>query len=215
MLGDVLLARNDAWLNAGPRALIAFTADNADVKFPFRVPIQEETHEVLLFDIKRHPNCGSRGPLDQALDMQAVMVAIAGYFGGYTSKMQPGGERQTKQLREATERKVEGEKSKGAAEDFKKYARRLVKDLELEGTIRTAVEGVNLSLHWNEPDILAAECIRTFPTVTFPATLLLKREEAETKKQGGVQKKELGITGLLYTSPSPRDATLSRMPSSA
>ena len=112
MLGDVLPARNDAWLNAGPRALVAFTADNADVKCPFRVPIQEETHEVLLFDIKRHPKCGSRDPLDQALDMQAVMAAIAGYFGGYTSKMQPIGERQTKQLREATERKVEGEKSK-------------------------------------------------------------------------------------------------------
>ena len=147
MLGDVLPARNDAWLNAGPRALIAFTADNADVKFPFRVPIQEETHEVLLFDIKRHPNCGSRDPLDQALDMEAAMAAIAGYFGGYTSKMQPIGERQTKQLREATERKVQGEPSRGAAEDFKQYARRLVKDLELKGTVRTAVEGMYLSHH--------------------------------------------------------------------
>ena len=35
-----------------------------------------------LFDVKRHPQCGSRDPLDQALDMQAVMAAIAGYFGG-------------------------------------------------------------------------------------------------------------------------------------
>ena len=90
--------------------------------------------------------------------------------------------------------KVAGDKSHGAAQDFRIYARRLVKDLELKGTIRTAVEGVNLSLHWNDADILVAECIRTFPTVTFPATLLLKREEAETNKQGGVQKKELGIT---------------------
>ena len=193
MLGDVLPARNDGWLNAGPRALVAFTADNADVKLHFRVPIQQETHEVLLFDIKRHPKCGSRDPLDHALGMQAVMAAIAGYFGGYTSKMQPIGERQIKQLREAIERRVAGDKSHGAAQDFKLYARRLVKDLELKGTIRTAVEGVNLSLHWNEADILAAECIRTFPTVTFPATLLLKREEAETNKQAGVQKKELRI----------------------
>ena len=81
------------------------------------------------------------------------------------------------QLREATERKVAGEPAAGAAEEFTKYARRLVNDLELKGTIRTAVEGMNLSLHWSdEADILAAECIRTFPTVTFPATLLLKRE---------------------------------------
>ena len=33
--------------------------------------------------------------------MQATMAAIAGYFGGYTSKMQPVGDRETKQLREA------------------------------------------------------------------------------------------------------------------
>ena len=150
--------------------------------------------ELLLFDIKRHPRCGSRDPLDQALDMQAVMAAIAGYFGGYTSKMQPIGENQVKQLREATERKVEGEPSRGAAEDFKLYARRLVKDLELKGTVRTAVEGMNLSHQWSAgSDVLAAECIRTFPTVTFPATLLLKREEAETGKLSGVQKKEVSI----------------------
>ena len=99
---------------------------------------------MLLFDIKLHPKCGSRDPLDQALDMQAVMAAIAGYFGGYTSKMQPIGERQVKQLREATERNVEGEPSKRAAEDYNNHARRLVKGLELMGTIRTAVEGMNL-----------------------------------------------------------------------
>ena len=104
--------------------------------------------------------------------------------------MQPIGERQIQQLREATERRVAGDKSQGAALDFKMYARRLIKDFGLKGVIRTAVEGVNLSLHWNEADILAAECIRTFPTVTFPATLLLKRKEAETNKLSGVQKKE-------------------------
>ena len=93
--------------------------------------------------------------------MQAVMAAIAGYFGGYTSKMQPVGEQETKQLREAAERKVEGETSGGVADDFKKYVRRMVKDLEVKGTIRTAVEGINLSLHWNHPDALMAECIRT------------------------------------------------------
>ena len=36
----------------------------------------------------------------------AVTAAIAGYFGGYTSKMQPIGERQIKQLREDMERRV-------------------------------------------------------------------------------------------------------------
>ena len=185
MLGDILPARNDAWLNAGPRALIAFAADNADIKFPWRLPIQTETHEVLLYDVQRQPSCGLRSTQDQALDMQAVMAAVAGYFGGYTSKMQPTGERETRQLREAAERKMQGEKRENAARDFQRYVRRLVKDLEMKGTIRTAVESINLSLCASHNDVLMSECIRTFPTVTFPAALLLKREEIETLKVSG------------------------------
>ena len=55
-----------------------------------------------------------------------------------------------------------------------------MKDLEMKGTIRTSVEGINLSLHMNHPDVLMGECVRTFPTVTFPAMALLKQEEIET-----------------------------------
>ena len=54
-----------------------------------------------------------------------------------------------------TERKTKG-KTEGTAKDFQKYVRRLVKDLEMKGTIRTAVEGINLSLHANHPDVLMA-----------------------------------------------------------
>jgi hypothetical protein len=179
------LAHNDAWLNAGPRALIAFTADNADVKFPLRLPIQAETHEVLPADVRKHPLCGAKKPSEQARDMQEVMAAIAGYFGGYSSKMQSIGERETRQLREAAQRKVAVETKNGDAQDFHKYVRRLVKDLEMKGTSRTAVEGVNLSLFANRSDVLMTECIRTFPTVIFPASLLLKREEVETYTVSG------------------------------
>jgi len=42
--------------------------------------------------------------------MHEVMAAIARYFGGYSSKMQSIGERETRQLREAAQRKVEVEK---------------------------------------------------------------------------------------------------------
>ena len=93
MLGDVLPRRNDAWVNAGARALVAFCCDNTDLKFSFRLPILEESHETLLFDVRRHPSCGERSTKDQARDMQGVCAAIAGYFGGYTAKMQPIGHR--------------------------------------------------------------------------------------------------------------------------
>ena len=68
---------------------------------------------------------------------------------------------------------------------FAMYSKRLVKDLEAKGIIRTAVESINLSLHADHKDVTRAECIRTMPTVTFPASLLLKREEIETLKVSG------------------------------
>ena len=185
LLGGILPARNDEWLNAGPRALIAFTGDNADMKFPFRLPIMDQTRDCLLFDIQRRPYCGARSLGDQTRDMQANMAAIAGYWGGYTAKMQHIGQRELQQLREALQRKVEGEKSEGEAKDFHNYSRRLVKDLEMKGVIRTAVEGINLSLHAKHPDVLMGECIRTFPSVNFPAMALLLREEVETLKRSG------------------------------
>ena len=67
--------------------------------------------------------------------------------------------------REAAQRKVEGEKKATPAEDFQKYTRRLVKDLEMKGLVRTSVEQTNLSLHADHPDVLMAECVRTFPTI--------------------------------------------------
>ena len=74
-------------MNAGPRALVAFTAENADVKFTFRAPVQSETHEELPSDVHQHVHCRIRSLKEQASDMQSVMAALAGYFGSYTSKM--------------------------------------------------------------------------------------------------------------------------------
>ena len=68
-------------------------------------------------------------------------------------------------------------KARNDAAAFKEYSRRLLRDLEGKGITRTAVETVNLVANLHANDALAAECIRTFPTVTFPATLLLRREE--------------------------------------
>ena len=69
---------------------------------------------------------------------------------------------------------------------FAMYSKRLVKDLEAKGITRTVVESVNLSLHADHENATRAECIRAMPTVTFPAPLLLQREEIETKKVAGV-----------------------------
>ena len=69
--------------------------------------------------------------------------------------------------------------------EFPKFSRNLVKNVEAKEIARTALESTNLQLFADHPDPLMAECIRTFPSVTFPASLLLKREEIETLKVPG------------------------------
>ena len=82
-------------------------------------------------------------------------------------------------------RKAAGSKQSPAPKAFQDYSRRLVKDLQSNGIIRTAVETLNLATHAADADATSAECMRTFATVTFPATLLLKREEIETVQIAG------------------------------
>ena len=69
----------------------------------------------------------------------------------------------------------------------------------MKGTIRTAVESANLSLYAKNKDILKAECIRTFPQVNFPASLLLNRKEMETLKAAGTS-----IVAALYRDGNTR-----------
>eukprot|EP00959_Pyramimonas_sp_CCMP1952_P124790 2608944-Pyramimonas_sp.AAC.1 len=117
------------------------------------------------------------------------MALAAGYFGGYSAKMQDIGEKEMKRLSATLERKVASDGALGgnrtAAEEFQHYSRRLVRDLECKGIVRTSLESCLLSLYADHPDALMAECIRTFPSVRFPAVDLLKREEVETGKSRG------------------------------
>ena len=107
------------------------------------------------------------------------------YFGGYSAKMQDTGSKELERLREAMGRKVAGSQQSLAPKAFQDYSRRLGKYLEAKGIIRTAVETLNLATHAADADATSAECMRTFATVTFPATLLLKREEIETLQIAG------------------------------
>ena len=82
-------ARNNEWLNAGPSAWIGFNADNGDIKFPMKLPIIQKTHEKpLIFNIKRHSYCEDISELNLFYQTQATQVMAAGYFGGYSAKMQ-------------------------------------------------------------------------------------------------------------------------------
>ena len=99
--------------------------------------------------------------------------------------MQDIGQKELRRMEESHSRNSGSRTNTPAHRLLQDYSRRLVKDLESKGVLRTTVETVNLEIHAANSDPLAAECIRTMPTVTFPATVLLKREEIETRRTAG------------------------------
>ena len=48
---------------------------------------------------------------------------------------------------------------------LQRAAKKMVTELHTKSVARGAVEGVNLATRYREDDALAAECIRTFPTI--------------------------------------------------
>ena len=108
MLGATLPSRNSVWLNAGPTAWVVFCADNADIKFPHKLPIIPETHErIALFDVKRESCCQGVSDLNLLYQLQAGQSTAAGYFGGYSAKMQDIGHKELIRLEAALNRKFE------------------------------------------------------------------------------------------------------------
>ena len=127
---------------------MAFAGDNGDIKFPYKLPVMPETKEVFLFDVRHSASCGDNS-LVQVWDMQAGLAAAAGYFGGYTSKMQDIGVKELKRMHETLMRKLEVETSSQMDTRYwwRYYSKRLVRDLEGKGIVCTGTETVNLSLH--------------------------------------------------------------------
>ena len=60
---------------------------------------------------------------------------------------------------------------------MRRATQRLITDVHSKGIARGAVESINLLTRRNDHDVLAAECFRTFRTITFPGAELLQREE--------------------------------------
>lgn len=144
--------------------------------------IVPETHETFTYDVKRTHCCTASDISQLAFDLQASQAAAAGYFGGYTSKMQDVGEKELSRMRDSLYRKLETEPKMKIGEQYRCYSKGLLRDLEAKGTIRTVTEAVNLALHANQAAVLQLECIRTFPTVSIPASLLLCAKKSRPVK---------------------------------
>ena len=62
------------------------------------------------------------------------------------------------------------------AQRMRRATQRLITDVHSKGIARGAVEGINLLTRRRDHDALAAECFRTFQTITSPGAQLLQRE---------------------------------------
>ena len=104
-----------------------------------------------MYDVKRC--CGSRSELGLAYEVQIGQAVTSGYFGGYSAKMQDIGQREVLTLQKGIVRKAAVEKSETTAQAFKQYAKHMVRDLESQGIVRTAVETTNLAVHSDEKEM--------------------------------------------------------------
>ena len=117
--------RTDPWLNAGPSAWCIFSGDNGDIKFPHKIPIVPETHEkMLIFDLRQSSCASAASTLHMLYDLTASQSMMAGYFGGYTAKVQDVGVKELRRMRESLERKVDREPQKPAPREFQEYSKR-------------------------------------------------------------------------------------------
>ncbi len=144
MLGCILPTRNSAWLNAGPTAWVTFCGDNGDIKFPQKLPIIPETHERgRLFWANTHNCCAGISDLHLTYQLQAAQAMAAGYFGGCSAKMQDVGFKEIQRMEKSLNRNLEVEKPGTADEQFRRFSKRLLRDLEAKGISRTSLEGLN------------------------------------------------------------------------
>ena len=85
MLGSIASIRSDAWFASTAAILAAVTQSNTNIQCPYRLPINNETHDP---DCEV-PECFKETDVKHLYRLtQRLMKQISGYFGGYISKKQ-------------------------------------------------------------------------------------------------------------------------------
>ena len=78
--------------------------------------------------------------MELAFQVQTGQTAVAGYFGGYSATMQDIGAKELRAMEQSIYRKNTTLNTIAQAKAFHDYSKRLVRDLEGKGIIRTSVE---------------------------------------------------------------------------
>lgn len=122
--------------------------------------------------------------------MQTCQSQINGYFGGYISKRQKVGKLEPRKCVDKMYLLRQRLGNKSEKECQRAVSGRMITDIEMNGTMRGAVEEFNLCVNLTPGDALFAECIRTFSTVTINGESWMHRLEVEL---GYVSSKQIDV----------------------
>ena len=179
MIGSTLFLRNSEWLNGTIAGFcIAFAGSNSDVQPNDMLPITSKTHE----DTVCKRNCVKKRNLKK-LTKKVVRIQSTrnGYFGGYINKRQLVGSLETKKCVDKMYTLRDRIRGRSEQDKLRAVTGRMITDIEMNGTIRGAVEVYNLASHLRNGDALFAESIRTFPTRDVDARAWLHRLALEVQ----------------------------------
>ena len=202
MLGQILGRRNSPWLDGtAPGLVIALSGSNTDVKINDLLPITEATHE--------NESCKRRCIPKQGAKRERVLRRLArrvaqiqtqrnGYFGGYICKRQKIGKLEVRKCINKMHKLRELHKDKSEYQQQRAVSGRMITDIEMNGTVRGAVEGFNLCINLRRNDALFAECIRNFPAVTVNAQQWLHRLQVECTAVS-----EMRVTTMVLPTKTP------------
>ena len=187
MLGSIASHRNDPWFASTTPLLAALLQSNTNVQCPYRLPINEITHDV---DCK-FPTCLQSTNVKHLYRItQQVMKQMSGYFGGYISEKQKVGQYELKKSIGALpllSQKLKGRQLKSASHVLSHVVNRMFTTLETKGILRTATEEFALAAKHIPNDSLAAECIRTCREANFYGRDFLTRVETVSQKKDTIE----------------------------
>ena len=186
MLGHILGRRNNPWLNGtAPGLAIALSGSNTDVKINDLLPITATTHESEICEQRCIPkDSAKRQRVLRRLAQRVTRIQSQrnGYFGGYICKRQKIGKLEIHKCINKMQKLREFNQDKSDYQKQRAVSGRMITDIEMNGTVRGAVEEFNLCTNLHGNDALFAECIRSFASVTTDAQNWLYRLQVETDK---------------------------------
>ena len=203
VLGQSMSRRNSPWLNGtAPGLAIVLSGSNTDVKVNDLLPITEVTHESSVC----RRNCIPKDACKRERVIRRLARRVAqtqalrnGYFGGYICKHQKIGKFEARKCIEEMQKLRELHKYKSEYQQKRAVSGRMITDIEMNGTVRGAVEEFHLCTNLHQTDVLFAESIRSFPTIIVDAQIWLHRLEVELEHVS-----EMYITAMVPPARRPQ-----------